>query len=213
MTVKQFVFAFLLVSISTAEAAEPLVQVCSPPAGKPAYQVHIVGGMADLVELWQGTTLLFADYTEMRASMGTRPKKRLSCDDVTLGNDVVGVRAGSDGDILHAYGLIRDPSGQIVKVQRAIIRLRDGEDIKIAIDPSQPSDLLINFGHQKDLRTRLCFGIRADLDHAAYGPTEWGRSHGNPRSAVYPPCQGRLDTGSTGNTDWGQNEFDAGASN
>jgi hypothetical protein len=64
---------------------------------------------------------------EMRKSMGPSPKKGLDCSDVFINKDLVAVRAGADGDIVHAYGLIRSPAGELTAVQRAILRLRDGK--------------------------------------------------------------------------------------
>jgi hypothetical protein len=71
---------------------------------------------------------------------------------VFINKDLVVVRAGANGDIVHAYGLIRSPSGELATVQRAILRLRDGDNLYIGFDPTQPDDVQVTFGREHDLR-------------------------------------------------------------
>jgi hypothetical protein len=168
-----------LVAISQAAWAQtwcPQSTMLDCPQGQPCRQykpnigVHIIGEQNDLIEIWDYKNMIkvFTDQNQMRQSMG---RGKLSCDEVHWGSyegvDLVAIVAGQYRDIVHAYAITRDKAGMPTGVQRAIVRLRDGDNIRVGLESKQP-DVWIVFGREKDLRQRLCFGPRPGANNKPY---------------------------------------------
>lgn len=220
-------FSFVAITIAAAQVACP--QPWRPNEGQPnctplgagicdliepPLRAQFTGRNGDLLNLMEftkgGIRRLLSDVNEMRKSMGG---ERLACDDVvTNDTSIIAVIAGRERDILHAYGMIRDETKRIIGIQRAIVRFRDGKDIQVQI---QADDVLVTYGREHDLRTRICFGhhamtspglVSADIG----GSNEWYWFGEASRAADFPPCLSRLSAGGSGDTDWGQRAFNVG---
>lgn len=196
-----------LMMFATAKAE----QICGAhrSANNTSVTLMISGAQSDLIKIFYNDRLVLGDYTEMRKSMGVTGNSNarpLTCSDVDIVGGIIAVTAGWQRDILHAYALI-SKNGEVVGVQRAIVRFRDGKDIIALTDGS---DVTVKFGREHDLMTRLCYGNRPGASDPPYAATEWGWFHGTPRTGNFPPCQGRLNTGGNGSANWGQTFFPAG---
>lgn len=178
------------------------------PLVKRTIGIVTFGRLNDLAEIWdfKNKVKLLTDESEMRQSMGGAS---IGCERVVTNEDkgIIAVVTGHQKDLVHVYGLIRNQSGMVTGVQRAIVRFRDGKDIDVSIERAT-GDVLVRFGRERDLRTRLCFGPRSGTE--PYGQNEWGWFSGTPRTGNFPPCQRKMTTGSSGNANWGQQYFDVG---
>lgn len=97
--------------------------------------------------------------------------------DISGNGLVAAVRAGRENDLVSLYGFIYDQNGYMVKVNISRFYIRDGKNIGVSVNHNE---VFVNYGRQRDLRTRFCFSQRDG----------WKRSPGNNRGgSTFPFCR------------------------
>lgn len=137
--------------------------------------IRVVGAKGDLFEIHQNGKVIYANFAESREWMGGA-QNQLQCDDFVLSRDIVVIRLGWKNDLIMAFTFQYDNTGRVVSIWKHDWLIRDGEDIDVSL---VGGDVLVRYGRNHDLLTRLCFG-RVDKN--------WRRSTPKFVNAGIPNC-------------------------